>query len=258
MNRSLLSLLRTYVERENLWEDHLQLLLFIYRTIKHSSTGFSPFEVLFGSNPPLQQIPNFCSPLLPEPSDYCEQLKNKLALLREMVDTNLVESAGHQQHAYKGSVRTPLKSGQQVLLSNPCAGKLDPRWTGPWLVKQMKEPSTVTLTMGSSERTVHLNRVRPLLTEDTDNCKVKADWTPPLFHYDVADESSPPGDDLSSADDHLPATDQDHTLSEEVPREHSHPSVMVHHRQNSREPHPVITTRSGRVVRPVQRFGKLR
>ena len=127
MNRLLLSLLRTYVERENLWEDHLQLLLFIYRTTKHSSTGFSPFEVLFGSNPPLQQIPNFCSPLLPEPSDYCEQLKNKLALLREMVDTNLVESAGHQQHAYKGSVRTPLKSGQQVLLSNPCAGKLDPR-----------------------------------------------------------------------------------------------------------------------------------
>ena len=26
MNRSLLSLLRTYVERENLWEEHLQLL----------------------------------------------------------------------------------------------------------------------------------------------------------------------------------------------------------------------------------------
>ena len=36
-------------------------------------------------------------------------------------------------------------------------------------------------------KTVHLNRVRPLLTEDTDNYKVKADWTPPLFHYDVAD-----------------------------------------------------------------------
>jgi len=59
INWSLLSLLWTYVEKENLWEEHLQLLLFIYRTTKHSSTGFSPFEVLFGgSNPPLQQIPN--------------------------------------------------------------------------------------------------------------------------------------------------------------------------------------------------------
>ena len=150
MNRSLLSLLRTYVERENFWEEHLQLLLFVYRTT-HSSTGFFPFEVLFGSNPPLLQIPNFCSPLLPEPSDYCEELMNKLALLREMVDTNLVELAGQQQCAYKGSARTPLKPGQQALLNNPCACKLDPRWTSVWLVKQMKEPSTVTLTMGNSE-----------------------------------------------------------------------------------------------------------
>ena len=47
-----------------------------------------------------------------ENSDYCEQLKTKLTLLREMVDTNLVELAGQQQHAYEGSVRIPLKSGQ--------------------------------------------------------------------------------------------------------------------------------------------------
>ena len=74
MNRSLLSLLRTYVERESQWEEHLQLLLYVYRMTKHSSTGFSPFEVLFGLNPPLRQIPNLGGPLLPEPSEYCEQL----------------------------------------------------------------------------------------------------------------------------------------------------------------------------------------
>ena len=139
-NRSLLSLLRTYVEREDLLEEHLQLLLFIYRSTKHSSIGFSLFEVIFGSNPPLQQIPDFSSSLLPEPSDYCETLKKKLALLKEMVDANLVESAAQQKRAYEGSDRVPLKPGQQVLLNDPCAGKLDPRWSGPWTVKQMKGP----------------------------------------------------------------------------------------------------------------------
>ena len=244
MNRSLLSLLRTYVERENLWEEHLQLLLFVYRTTKHSSTGFSPFEVLLGSNPPLQQIPNFYSPLLPEPSDYCEELKNKLALLREMVDANLVESADKQQHAYKGSVRTPLKPGQQVLLSNPIAGKLDPRWTGPWTVKQMKGPSTVTITMENSTRAVHINRVRPLLIEDSDSFGVKADWTPPLFHHEDIPENNL-NNNSSPTKDRVSDDNPDHT-----------PSVLVHHRQNDPEPYPVITTRSGRIVKPVQRYGR--
>ena len=89
-NRSLLLLLQTYVERDDLWQEHLQLLLFIYKTTKHSSMGLSFFEVIFGSNLPLQQIPDFSSPLLLEPSDYCKILKKKLALLKEMVEANLV------------------------------------------------------------------------------------------------------------------------------------------------------------------------
>ena len=198
MNRSLLSLLRTYVERETQWEEHLQLLLYIYRTTKHSSTRFSPFEVLFGSNPPLQQVPDLCRPLFPEPSNYCEQFKNKLASLREMVDSNLVESADRQQNSYKGSFRSPLEPGQQVLLNNPCASKLEPRWTGPWLIRETQGPLTVTLTKGDVERTVHINRVRPLLTEDLDSNGLKTDRTPPLFHHYEITESD-------SLDDHYSA-----------------------------------------------------
>ena len=201
MNRLLLSLLRTYVERETQWEEHLQLLLYIYRTTKHSSTGFSPFEVLFGFNPPLQQVPDLCRPLFPEPSDYCEQLKNKLAFLREMVDSNLVESTDRQQNSYKGSFHSPLEPGQRVLLNNPCANKLEPCWTGPWLIRETQEPLTVTLTKGDVERTVRINHVRPLLTEDLDSNGLKTDWTPLLFHhYEIIEitESDSPDDHFSA------------------------------------------------------------
>ena len=51
-NRSLLNLLRTFSQQRGDWEQHPQLLLFVYCTTKHSSTGLSPYEVLFGSNPP--------------------------------------------------------------------------------------------------------------------------------------------------------------------------------------------------------------
>jgi len=91
MNRSLLN--PSHLVEKDSWEEHLQLLLFIYRTTKHSTTGLSPLEVPFWSNPPSQQIPDMSTSVIPEPSDYSLNLKRKLIELREIVDANIVESA---------------------------------------------------------------------------------------------------------------------------------------------------------------------
>jgi len=47
-NRSLLQLLRAYVQHHNDWEQYLPLVLYAYRTAAHSSTGVSPFELMYG------------------------------------------------------------------------------------------------------------------------------------------------------------------------------------------------------------------
>lgn len=154
MNRSLSNLLRTFVEKEDSWEEHLQMLLLIYRTTKHSTTGL----FLFGSNPPSQQIPDMSTSVIPEPSHYSLNLKHKLEL-REMVDANIVESAERQQQFYKSC---ESRARLEVLLGNPTKGKLDSQWTGPWIVRALRGPSTVLLKMGITERTVHINRVCPL------------------------------------------------------------------------------------------------
>ena len=39
------------------WEEHLQLLLYLYRTTKHATTGLSMYEVFFGSNSPPLNFP---------------------------------------------------------------------------------------------------------------------------------------------------------------------------------------------------------
>ena len=48
LNRSLLQMLRTYVTDRADWESLLPLMLFAYRTAVHSSTGATPFELMFG------------------------------------------------------------------------------------------------------------------------------------------------------------------------------------------------------------------
>jgi len=235
MNHSLLTMIRTHVEKDSQWEEHLKLLLFMYRTTKHTTTGLSPYEILFGSNPPAQWLPNLQDSVVIDQFDYVETLRGKLLQLKELVDPNSVRSAETQQKSYKSSDNhTQLSPGQQVLLSNAVAGKLDPQWRGPWTVVEMMGPSTVALRMGTAERKVHINRVRPLLMKDAENPVVRQDWTPPLFSYESVQESPPAGNTNS------------------VPERP--PSVLVHHQPGG--PHPVITTHSGQVIKPVQRFGR--
>ena len=161
MNGSLLTLLRSFVDREEDWEKHLQLLLFIYRTTKHATTGLSPHEVLFGCSPQVPQMPNLPGPVVPDPEEYCAALKRKLYDLRELVEANIVHSAENQRLSYDSDAPPQLKNGQQVLLNNPSKRKLSPHWTGPWTVLRMKGPTSVELNMGASNRIVHVNHVRP-------------------------------------------------------------------------------------------------
>ena len=53
LNYTLLQLLRTYVEQESEWEEHLPLALYAYCTAVHTTTGVSPYVLMFGRQPKL-------------------------------------------------------------------------------------------------------------------------------------------------------------------------------------------------------------
>ena len=130
-----------------------------------------------------------------DPNEYSNQLQRKLLELRELVD--IVQSAGRQQHFYTSAKPPHLRQGQKVLLNNPTKGKLDPRWAGPWVVQWYENSTTLRLKKGEKEQVVHINQVRPLLEENTENTEV-AGWSPPLFHEDFSEALDPP----DSADNH--------------------------------------------------------
>ena len=110
------------------------------------------------------------------------------------------------------------------LAGEPRAGKLDPRWSGPWIVKKMKGSTSVLLSKGGSEQLVHVNRVWPLLTEDLEDSGMTDRWSPPLFHYE-----------------------NDHSTEENAQPDSSSDS----HNESG----PEIVTCSGQTVKPPQRYG---
>ena len=110
--------------------------------------------------------------------------------------------------------------GQKVLVSNPIRGKLNPRWTGPWIVQKQIDATSVKVKMGTRQQVIHMNQIRPLLLEDSSSSETPT-WEPPWF-----------------------------THENDEPSEEENPAA-----QDNSNPVVERTTRSGRVVRPVDYYG---
>ena len=97
MNRSLLQLLRSYVETQDEWERYLPLVFFAYRTAVHATTGVSPFVLMFGRSP---QISDLSTPTAFVSASYQTQLQAKLAELQDFVECHTTEAASKQKATY--------------------------------------------------------------------------------------------------------------------------------------------------------------
>ena len=108
-NRSLLQLLRTYVEKQEDWEQHLPLVLYVYRTTTHTSTGMSLFQLMYGRHPQ----PNTFTPSRGyEATSYQAVLQAKMAELQDLVEAHIVESAHRQKvDDDRHSAERPFKPG---------------------------------------------------------------------------------------------------------------------------------------------------
>ena len=157
-NRTLLQLLRTYTEKQEEWERYLPFVLFAYRAAVHSSTGVSPFELMFGRPPIQNPLP---SATAYDVVSYQSQLQTKLAQLCDFVETHHAQAAHKQKTSYdQHTQQRSFKAGQPVWLSSPTAGKLNARWEGAWEIVTVHGPTTCTITDGTRIKTVHVNRIR--------------------------------------------------------------------------------------------------
>lgn len=152
-HRDLKHCLRTLtLETKKDWEEVLPHALMATRITPCRSTGFSPFQMLFGRDPsiPLAQI--LPTPTSDEPQPLHEVVlahKDLLTAAHDYARRHLSATINRQRRYYRHAYQH-FQSGDLVWLFTPLVGtdknrKLDPVWTGPWTVDMPEAESMYRL-----------------------------------------------------------------------------------------------------------------
>lgn len=142
VNRTLTTLLRAVIKKNlKTWEECIPFIEFAYNRVVHSSTSFSPFEVVYGFNPltPLDLIP------LPVKEISSLDGKKKAELVKKIHEEARLhiqkQNEKYATRANKGRKRVSFEPGEWVWVHmrkerfpTRRKSKLDPRGDGPFQV----------------------------------------------------------------------------------------------------------------------------
>lgn len=154
-NRTLKSMLCKFVsDTGSDWDQWIPYLLFAYREVPQSSTGFSPFELLYGRQVrgPLDILKEEWESKSPERQNiasYVLKMRDQLERMSTLARENITEAQKYQKTWYDKKARSrSFIPGQKVLLLLPTKeSKLLAKWQGPFEVLGKKSPVTYEIAM---------------------------------------------------------------------------------------------------------------
>ena len=144
-------------------------ILFAYRDVPQESTGFSPFELVYGRDvrTPLELLKDSYLPTVEKPDDiatYVMRARERLEKAREAVDQNIRQQQIKQKQWYDRRARqSPIAAGDQVLLLLPRIGqKFKREWKGPYTVKKQMGPVNYEVEIPDQQTTkvYHVNLLK--------------------------------------------------------------------------------------------------
>ena len=219
-NRTLISMLATTVHNNPTdWELNLKKVCMAYNTSVHSSTGFSPFYLMFGRQAKLPiDIVYGSAPTEPElHHQYAKKLKQSLERAYSMARKHVGTAVERAKEAYNRKVHgASFEVGDLVWLNNPVvprgvARKLHCPWSGPFKVVKRISPALYRIqdqrTSRSRRRSVvHFDRLKRCPQDVRVETTPTSDPTPrPLVTQPTGPEQAlPPGTNLQYFEDDEP------------------------------------------------------
>ena len=178
MNRTLQTVLRSYAERREDWEEWLPFVAAAYNSTQQESTKRTPFELNFPdrrSIDPLQwalkEMPTTANGRQQGVSVEAERTIDEMKVIWEETRLRLVnEQARQKKYADQKRREVRYKRGDSVWLSTSnlpsMRGKLQDKWVGPYEVMEVMSAGTsVRLDLrgelGKTHPTFHVSRVKP-------------------------------------------------------------------------------------------------
>src|SRR5947199_4127707 len=144
-NRTLCESLAKVSGKENEWDEHIESILFAYRTIRHNTTRKTPFFIVYGREAilPIEDIKlgeDFGkSAIMKRLYDLVELTEERSQALE-----NIRKSQDQQKRRHNERIKeeTQFGIGTKVLLKDAArekqwSGKLSPKWKGPYYIHEM-------------------------------------------------------------------------------------------------------------------------
>lgn len=172
-HRTLKEYLRCYIEDIDDWNSFVEFGIFTMNTTKNEATGYTPYELLYGYKVTVPKLTTLLT-TKPEPrynyDDYMCELKYKLQLAHKIARDSQIQSKGKNKSYYdKKSRPIHFQEGDKVLMINHTqkgeGRKLQPKFTGPYIVTKIISPTNVTIKIGRKNKIVHNNLLK-LFHED--------------------------------------------------------------------------------------------
>ena len=161
------------------WDSLVGPVLFAYRTTPHTSTGLSPFYLLYGRNPQLPTSLDFSLPVVKYPvveSEYAKELAKELKQARALAQKNIQARQREQKKYYdRRSKIKDLKIGDLVMLKTQSRFRLDRSFKGPFVVQSVTSTNPV-IKAKDIEDAEEINVSRQRLSICSDEMKHSTPW----------------------------------------------------------------------------------
>lgn len=178
-HRSLSTYLKAFVqsEKEN-WSKYLDYALLVYNNTYNSTTGFAPFELIYGRANELpceitgQRVPIY------NYENYVNELRAKLRSTHQLAVENILKRKNENKRYHDSRAKTSILSLKRndlvLVLKAKRDFKFDHPYDGPFRVENILSTVVVTIRKGNRTVKIHTDRLK----------KAEADYglrAPPLI-----------------------------------------------------------------------------
>jgi hypothetical protein len=175
-NGTLKSMLRKMAsEKPGTWDRYIPALLFAYREVPQESTGFSPFELIYGRTVrgPMAVLRDLwtqeeSTPEIRTTSTYVLDLRNRIEETCKIAQTQLEkESMRYKKYFDKKAKARTFRAGERVLLLLPTKlNKLEMTWKGPFNVEERVGICDYKININGKRKLYHANMLKAYVERD--------------------------------------------------------------------------------------------